>query len=137
MEKMSYEVSMSDWKNLNSLPLTDGGEVDNYEEDEQLDENDDEERFEQLNSLPMYSDDENPEIEEEEPDAFEVVFDCIKNVVVEDVLDHLFGPVSYENESDYDHQDFDEQEEYFDANGNEEGFATDEDNEYINEENSK
>ena len=130
-------MSMSDWKNLNSLPLTDGGEVDNYEEDEPLDENDDEERFGQLNSLPMYSDDENNGIEEEEPDAFEVVFDCVKNVVVEDVLDHLFGPVSYENESDYDHQDFDEQEEYFDANGNEEGFATDEDNEYINEENSK
>ena len=79
---MSYEVSMSDWKNLNSLPLTDGGEVDNYEEDEPLDENDDEERFGQLNSLPMYSDDENNGIEEEEPDAFEVVFDCVKNVVV-------------------------------------------------------
>lgn len=50
---------MSDWKNLNSLPLTDGGGFDNYEEDEQLDENDDEESFGQLNSLPMYSDYEN------------------------------------------------------------------------------
>lgn len=105
---MSYEVSSDDWRNLGSLPLTDGGTLEDFENDEQPAGQDEEDRFRQLNCLPMYSDDENNESFDNEVDLgdnFYLVSDIVYDDLLEDASNRIFGNTFGSIDQEYEYQD--------------------------------